>query len=131
MDNNIAKYNIKYLSCADKYKTYIIDGLKNIYHGQITNYKNLFNGASCLIRNKKYKGYCNLCIVYHSDESDIFDNGYSIHFAPLYDENGNIILIKYESDDIFVTVHCGRQNGPWEYNDAKLTFFINGTFDKF
>lgn len=103
-------------------------GLKSIYWTNNGNEENRFSGATCLVKNPDYPGYCTLCCVHHEPNfSYEFENGYKIEFAPLYTKDGDMILVKYEHDSMFCTV-----NGhPFMNSDCTLTLCKNGTIDYF
>ena len=92
-----------------------------------------FNGACCLIKNYEYKGYCNLCIVYRSTGCEQFENGYTIQFAPLYNEVGQMILVEYDKVESYACVNSGgfKDYDTGEIGDAELTLWKYGTFTEF
>jgi hypothetical protein len=58
---------------------------------------------------------------------------YVVEFSPLYNENGELILIKHDSDDVFVSVDRGgyKEYSTGEIVDANITFWRHGTFTEF
>lgn len=141
--NEVAKYEIKLISKDDNYTKYNIIGLKEVFYKSIKLDQNddkcttdnflRFSGACGLLRNSEYKGYCNLCMVYHKNKPDEFPKpSYSVEFHPLYNELGQMILIKYNYDDIFTVIDNGIKNYKTdELNDCILTFWNNGIFNEF
>ncbi len=131
--DDVAKYKLEVFFNDDEYQRCRIGGLKEIYFDNSNRANHLFSGAACLIKNKDYKGYCNLCIVYHSNGCDEFENGFTIQFAPLYNSYGQIILLEYDRDEFLVSVESGRYRNYdiSEIKDSTITFFKNGFFTEF
>lgn len=139
--NKVAKYELKLKKESDKYLDFTIVGLKKAYYRP--DYKpnefKSFGGGAGLLRNEKYKGYCNLCITYHSMNDDKVGNTnlpkptYVVEFSPLYNENGELILIKHDSDDVFVSIDRGgyKDYDTGEIVDANIIFWKHGTFTEF
>ena len=131
--DDICKYKLEL--CSD-YGIYIrcrIGGLKHIKFDKDGKTDWDFNGACCLIKNADYKGYCNLCVVYHSKGCEQFENGYTIQFAPLYNEFGQMILLEYDKDESYASIHGGgfKNYDTGEIMDAELTLWKYGTFTEF
>lgn len=117
----------------NKYKQYWVVGLKRAYYGSgNTDYA---NGACGLIKQKKYPGYCQLCFVYHTDDSENYGNkGCTVEFLPLVTENGERILVKYDHDCLLCDFECGNKDYDTKFKtgedvwfDAIITFFSDGT----
>ena len=132
--NDVAKYEIELKSKDNKYTTVRIGGLKMAYYKDGDGKLFSFGGICALIRNKEYEGYCNLCMSYHSFKSvDLPKPGYIVEFSPLYNVCGQMILIKYDHDDICAHIDRGgyRDYHNNEIADASLTFFNHGCFTEF
>lgn len=141
--NEVTKYEIKLISKDDNYTKYNIISLKEVFYKSTkldendTKYTTdtflKFNGVCGLLRNSEYKGYCNLCMAYHKNKPDEFPKpSYSVEFHPLYNELGQMILIKYNYDDIFTVIDNGIKNYKTdELSDCVLTFWNNGIFNEF
>lgn len=135
--DDIAKYKLELISIDDTYKRCRVSGLKKAYYK--CSYKNDeledFGGACGLIRNSEYKGYCNLCSVYHSNKTDnLPEPGYTVEFSPLYNEYGQMILIEYDQDVLYCSIDRGGYKENWDSDkivDARITFWVNGTFTEF
>jgi len=67
-----AKYDLKQVSKDKTYTRYEIKDLKKAYYKSEIKNGALedFGGVCGLLKNSKYKGYCNLCMTYHKMESD-------------------------------------------------------------
>ena len=112
----------------DGYTQYRVVGLKRAYYGSgETDYA---NGACGLIQQKQYPGYCQLCFVYHTDDSEHFGDGCTVEFMPLVTENGERILVKYDHDCLLCFFDCGRKNyhvtDKDVYLDSTISFCNNG-----
>ena len=135
--NDIAKYSLELKNKDEDYTRCRIAGLQKAYYkcdwkkGKLED----FGGAAGLIRSKEYKGYCFLCMTYHSHKSDELPKpAYIVEFSPLYNELGQMILIEYDHDVLFCSVDRGGYKENWDSNkivDATLTFWNDGTFEKF
>lgn len=131
--NDVKKYKLELVTTDDTYIKCRIGELKQAYYKDYSGNLAIFNGACGLLRNEEYKGYCNLCAVYHSNESEHFSNGYTVEFAPLYNEQGQLILIEYDADVTFASV----DGGWYDYDlkdiirEARITFWKYGTFTEF
>lgn len=129
---DIRKYKLELGTTDDTYLRYRVGELKQVYYKDHSGNLAVFNGACGLLMNEEYKGYCNLCAVYHSNGSEQFQNGYTIEFAPLYNEQGQLILIEYNADVTFASI----DGGWYDYDlkdtrDARITFWRHGTFTEF
>lgn len=123
-----ALYNLIKKESTDKeYIYYTIVGLNKLFCRKNHEYDYEFNGAACLVKNANHPGYCNLCIVYSKHGSDEFEGGHTITFAPLYDEAGNIVLVKYEHDSMF----CSAHSRHYKKENIELVFWKNGVFEGF
>jgi hypothetical protein len=131
--DDVRKYKIGLKSKDEEYTVCRVAELKAVYFEkdvQTTNTR--YNGAVGLIRNSEYKGYCNLCMVYHSLGCDNFKNGYTVNFAPLYNEFGQMILIEYDRDDIYCAIDCRQEDYVKnQILDCEITFWNYGTFKEF
>jgi len=130
-----AKYDLKQVSKDKTYTRYEIKDLKKAYYKSEIKNGALedFGGVCGLLKNSKYKGYCNLCMTYHKMESDELPGpGYRIEFSPLYDEFGRTILIKYDRDEILTSIDRGgymRSYDSYDIVPAILTVWNNGAFE--
>ena len=133
----VTKHELKFKKiCGDdgEYEVHAIVGLDNCYYRH--SYDGLlepspFGGASALLMNPEYEGYCTLCMVYNTNESDSLGNpGYTMEFAPLYDKDENLVLIKYDRDVTFCSVNQGYTFGK-EKCEPSITFFKKGIFVEF
>lgn len=131
--DDVRKYKLELESKDDEYTHCRIGELHQIYFDKDRQEcTTKFNGAVALIRNAEYKGYCNLCMVYHSIGSEEFSNGYTIQIAPLYNEFGQMILLEYDRDDSYCAVECGQKDyNTGQYSDCTLTLWNHGTFHEF
>lgn len=118
---------IKKESTDNEYSYYTIVGLNRLFCRKNHKHDYEFNGAACLVKNANHPGYCNLCIVYSKHGSDEFEDGYTVTFAPLYNEDGNIVLIKYDHDSMFCSVHSRHYKGE----NIEIVFWNNGVFEGF
>lgn len=133
----VTKHELKFKKTYgddDKYEVHYIVGLENCYY--ILTHEGIlapwtFGGAAALLMNPEYEGYCTLCMVYNTKDSDSFGQpGYTMEFAPLYDKDENLILIKYDRDVTFCTIDRGYTFGK-EKCDACICFVKNGIFTEF
>ena len=134
----VKKYKLVNKKERDKYRDYTIKGLKMAYYRSPWENGRLesFGGACGLLKNENYPGYCTLCMTYHSFNNEKVGNTnlpkpvYVVEFSPLFNENGEIILIKFKGDEVFTTIDRGgyRDYDTNEIVDATLTFWINGAF---
>lgn len=131
--DDICKYKLELKSDDGEYIRCRIGGLKEINFDKEGKYDWHFSGACCLIKNSEYKGYCNLCIVYHSKGCEQFEDGYTIQFAPLYNEFGQKILLEYDKDESYASIHGGgfKDYDTGKIRDAELTLWKYGTFTEF
>ena len=79
-----------------EYTRYKIESLERAFYGNGDH--DYASGACGLLKQAKYPGYCQLCFVYHTDDSENFDNGNTVEFKPLVNEFGERILLKYDHD---------------------------------
>lgn len=130
---NIKVYKIHVDSTSVDYTNCHIKGLHNVYWNKSRQESDtIYNGAACLVRNADNPGCCNLCMVYHSQGSEEFANGYTVQFAPLYNDMGQMILIEYDHDDFYCAVECGiKDYDTGQYSDCILTLWNFGTFAEF
>lgn len=132
--NKVAKYQLKFKKNYEDFKDYWIKGLTGIYCKDDWFQVHTYNGAAGLLKTPSYPGYCVLCQVYHSNKSDELPApGHTIEFSPLYNKNGEIILLKYDSDVSFASVDS---NGHNDYDtglpvESVISFWNNGTFTEF
>lgn len=99
----IKKYDLKIISQDDINKKYEIVGLKegrSIY-GQPT------SGGCGMIKNANHPGYVTLMYVYHKFDHD--DHTYHVDFYPMYDEEGNQIVVKFNHDVLFAILSNNRE----------------------
>ena len=135
--NDVVKYSLELKNKDEDYTRYQIVGLQNAYYKCEWNNDKLetFGGICGLLKNKKYKGYCNLCMTYHKHKSDeLPEPSYIVEFSPLYNELGQMILIEYDKDEICTSLDRGGYPKNWDdptLMDAELTFWNNGVFEEF
>ena len=143
--DDVAKYELELEKRDDKYSDCRIGGLKMAYYKDHNGNLESFGGAVGLLKNEDYKGYCNLCMTYHSFNDDkVGDNNlpgpvYVVEFSPLYNEYGQLILVKYDRDEIFATIDRGGYKDYYDAEDfskyrvadAELTLWRNGAFTEF
>ena len=139
--NDYKKYKLIKVSKDETYTRCEIVGLKQAYY--ISSYEKIlkdYGGAAGLIKNEDHPGYCNLCVTYHSFNNEKVGNTnlpepvYVVEFSPLYNEKGQLILIKYNKDEVFCSVDRGGYRGsndPDKLIDARLTLWNNGVFTEF
>lgn len=115
----------------NEYSRYKIVGLKRAYYG--LGETDFADGASGLLKQEKYPGYCQLCLVFHTEDSENFGNGYTVEFTPLLTKEGERILIKYDHDCCMCSVETGQidyeeyyNTGIKKWSDVTLTFFNKG-----
>lgn len=133
----VKKFNlepVRHYGGDTPYTQYQVIGLDIAYHG--LNKTDYANGACGLIKQKNYPGYCQLCFVYHTDDSENFGNGCTVEFMPLITKDGERILVKYDHDSLFCTFRCGRFDydksfitHQEERLNATITFNDNGYCD--
>lgn len=128
----VKKFDLEFVRSHDGYTTYRVVGLTTAYYGSgDTDYA---NGACGLIKQKNYPGYCQLCFVYHTDDSDHYGNdGCTVEFMPLVTKDGERILVKYEHDSLICIFERGLKDyGKWlntneeVWTDGTITFLDNG-----
>ena len=107
--NDIAKYKLELISKNKTYTKCRIDNLdmayyKCSYNGELQS----FSGICGLLRCKEYPGYCFLCMTYHSNE--LTKSKYIVEFSPLYNKEGQIILIEYDHDDVCTFINRGYED---------------------
>ena len=132
---SVQKYKLELKSKDDTYTTCRIGGLKNAYTqvGNPSGELMSFGGAVGLLKNSEYKGYCNLCMSYHTHNSDNLPApGYIVEFSPLYNEYGAQILVEYDRDEVFACIDRGYKNyDSGKIEDATITFWNHGAFTEF
>lgn len=117
----------------DEYSRYYIVDLKRAYYDKDDDLS-FANGACGLLKQEKYPGYCQLCFIFHSEESENFgSNGYTVEFLPLLTKEGERILIKYDHDCCMCSIETGQIDSEEYYNtgikkwsDMTLTIFNKG-----
>lgn len=133
---NVAKYSLNLYKQDDTYTRYYIDGLKHAFYKEWWNDERklrTFGGAGGLLKVPECPGFCVLCMTYHTPATHDFGTpGYIVEFSPLYNENGEIILVEYDHDDITVFIERGYDiNYTNEHYDAEICFLNNGGTIKF
>jgi hypothetical protein len=139
--NKVAKYKLEFKRDRGKYIDFNILGLKKVYYRPDWNPGRLesYAGGAGLLKNSDYDGYCSLCMTYTSkdDEKVGYVNlpkpVFVVEYSPLYNENGELILIEHDHDEMFVSVDRGGYK-DYETNkivDAELTLYRYGTFTEF
>jgi hypothetical protein len=135
--DDVAKYKLELKSKDETYTRCRIGGLDMAYMkcswSKNPDQLETFGGICGLIRCKEYPGYCFLCMTYHKQEDGEFAMpNYIIDFSPLYNKEGQMILIEYDHDDICTAIDRGYKDyytNKWV--DCELTFWNNGCFDEF
>ena len=128
---NVAKYSLNLYEQDDKYTRYYIDGLKHAYYKEWWNDERklqTFGGAGGLLKVPECPGFCVLCMTYHTPANHDFGTpGYIVEFSPLYNEDGKVILVEYDHDDVTVFIDCGYDlNYLNEHYDAEICFLNHG-----
>ena len=129
------KYDVALVKQRGPYADYIIKDLKKVYIGTSKSDKSyLFNGACGVIKNPLHPGYCSLCAEHREDRSSFQfgdETGVTYEYAPLYNEDGQRILIKFDRDEMCATVMETRrldiETGKEVYEDYRLGTFVYGT----
>lgn len=128
-----AKYRLELDKVDWTYVRYHIKNLKMSYYKNYEDKLETFGGASGLLKNSEHPGYCNLCMTYHKYESDELPKpAYIVEFSPLYNEQGQQILIRYEHDEMMTSIDRGYKD--YETNqvtDCGFTIWKHGTFEGF
>ena len=133
--DDVAKYKLELISKDDEYTRCRIGGLDMAYYKCEWHDDKLetFGGICGLIRCKEYPGYCFLCMTYHKQKNGEFAMpNYIIDFSPLYNKEGQMILIEYDHDDICTVIDKGYKDymtNKWV--DCELTFWNHGCFYEF
>ena len=116
----------------NEYSRYRIVGLERAYYDKDDDHS-FANGACGLLKQEKYPGYCQLCFVFHTEDSENFGNGYTVEFMPLLTKEGERILIEYDHDCCMCSVETGQidyeeyyNTGIKKWSDVTLTFFNKG-----
>jgi len=123
------KYSLIREQRKDKqYTSYIIKDLKFI---PICEDRYDFEGACALLKDPNHQGYCSLCNVYRKDgDSSVFGElGTTIHFEPLYNDQKQRILVKYNKDEVFAIIDATRETWDKPRGDYKLTILNYGAVD--
>lgn len=130
----IKKFDLEFVSSQDGYTTYRVVGLSHAYYG--SGKSDYANGACGLIKQERHPGYCQLCFVYHTDDSSTFDNGCTVEFMPLLTKDGERILVKYDHDCLYCSFDGGHKDyDKWfetheeVWTDGTITFRDNGYCD--
>lgn len=142
--NTVKKYRLVGKKDEGKYRDYTIKGLQMAYYkpewgdGKLMS----FGGACGLLKNENYPGYCSLCMTYHSFNDDKVGNTnlphpvYVVEFSPLYNEKGQMILVKYNADEVFASIDRGGYkvfDDEYDFTrfhiaEATITFWKHGAF---
>jgi hypothetical protein len=115
--NTIDKYQLELSSEDDKYTKLRIGDLHVIYTDNEYRYTE-FSGVCALVRHSEYDGYCTLCAVHN----EVFGGFYRVELAPLYDEYGNKILVRYDHDCLFAIISVENKPGFVSNNDDTKIF---------
>ena len=125
----VAKYELVHVKDVNdgELSVYDIKGLKNAWYVPTWGSpKQTFGGSAGLLKTNDYPGYCILCMTYHTPaKHDLPGPGYIVEFCPLYNHEGEMILIKYDCDETFVSVDRGYFVGETEHY-ATLTVYTHG-----
>ena len=135
-NSKVKKFDIVfecYYGKNNEYSRYKIVGLDRAFYDKDDDYS-FANGACGLLKQKQYPGYCQLCFVFHTEDSENFGNkGYTVEFMPLITKDGERILIKWDYDCCMASIECGNidyeeyaKTGQTKFNDMTLTFFRLG-----
>ena len=129
----VRKYRLVLKKTDGIYIRYAIDGLKMAFYKNYASKPETFGGGCGLVMNSKCPGYCNLCMVYHSTKSEnLPEPGYTVEFSPLFNKDGEMILIRHNSDELYASVERGYKDyDTGEIVDCGLTLWRHGTFDGF
>ena len=129
----IRKYKLVLYDTDETYIMYRIDGLKNVYYKKYDSKLETFGGICGLVRNSRFPGYCNLCMTFHSTDGDnLPDPVYKVEFSPLFNKDGEMILIRHNSDELCASINRGYMDyDTREFVDCGLTLWRHGTFDGF
>lgn len=129
----VRKYRLVLKKTDGFYIRYAIDGLKMAFYKNYASKPETFGGGCGLVMNSKFPGYCNLCMVYHSTKSEnLPEPGYTVEFSPLFNKDGELILIRHNSDELYASVERGYKDyETGEIVDCELTMWRHGTFEGF
>lgn len=131
--NSVAKYRLVLNSKDDTYTRYRISGLNMTYYKGLDDKLETFGGICGLIRCSKHSGYCFLCMTYHKQkEGEFVMPNYIVDFSPLYNKRGQMILVKYDHDDLCTAIDRGYKDYDTnKWVNCELTVWNNGTFEEF
>ena len=90
---------------------YYIVGLEMAYYKYAYNNYKIFDGNCALVSSKEHKGYCFIYSI--NNESDD-----TIKLSPLYNKEGNMILVEYDHDNLSVVLNKG-------YKDYSIDTYID------
>lgn len=129
----VRKYRLVLKKADENYICYAIDGLKNAFYKNYASKPEMFGGGCGLVRNSSFPGYCNLCMTFHSTAPDHFEKGYAVEFSPLFNKDGEMILIKHNSDELYASIDRGgyKNYETGEIVDCELTMWRHGAFEGF
>ena len=130
----VRKYRLVLKKAEGNYIRYAIDSLKIAFYKNYASELEMFGGGCGLVRNSSFPGYCNLCMVYHSTKSENLPvPGYTVEFSPLFNKDGEMILIKHNSDELYASIDRGgyMDYDTGEIADCGLTMWRHGTFEGF
>lgn len=127
----VKKFDLVFDKKYEGHTQYRVVGLTKAYHGP--GERDYATGCCGLIKQKQYPGYCQLCFVYHTDDSENFSNGCTVEFMPLMTENGERILVKYDHDCLLCFFDQGNidydrmfETGEKVWMDGTISFIDNG-----
>ena len=123
----------QYYGTYEQYTQYRIAGLERAYYNKDDEHS-YANGACGLLRQEKYPGYCQLCYIFHTEDSENFGtNGYTVEFLPLLTKEGERILIKYDHDCCMCNIETGQidyeeyhKSGKTKFTDMTLSLYNKG-----
>jgi hypothetical protein len=128
----VRKYRLVLKQTDGIYIRYAIDGLKMAFYKNYDSKLETFGGGCGLVRNSRFPGYCNLCMTFHSKASNHFENGYTVEFSPLFNKDGEMILIRHNSDELYAYADRGYMDyDTREFVDCELTMWRHGLFEGF
>lgn len=114
-----AKYDLKKKSKDEHGVTFEITNLCMAYNKRHVP----FCGSCGLLKHSEFPGYCILCATYHTNRGwDLDEPAYTVEFSPYYDNEGKVILVKYDHDETF-----GILDSYEDERFCSLKFYNHGT----
>ncbi len=101
------KYDLKKKSKDEHGVTFEITNLCMVYNKRHIP----FCGSCGLLKHSEFPGYCILCATYHTNRGwDLDEPAYTVEFSPYYNEDGKVILVKYDHEETFAILDNGYHN---------------------